>query len=407
MMKSVFILLVTLWICSTNAAIPYMPPFMGTPVGTTPFTPPATAPFSYCGPNGYQPGQVVVSAEDWWRRELVPPGGAIGGNDFGHLHNEVCVYHQQQLPANVPLVIGSLLHQAVSNITSVYFEDRITEIDNIATAVFIKPRRASTASSNGGIVIDSTIVPNDPSLWTVRWNDSVSYSAYQFPYSGLYRVRTKISSQDPERTMENTIRTQRATFSFNILVDDSNGKPANKSAEPAYPGNNSITAVGWSTLTNYTQATLYMPPKYAIFGLWRPKIAIIPGSNTSKPITRSIITWNPNFHKDNVGLVQMNNTGNFSGQVKMDVHSILGANTNGWNKVIFQGKALSPDGATNTGSLAFNLQISNGADCTRGAVQTHPYQDSYQSLKKSVSSSGTASYSITYYNESSSDNYLT
>ncbi|MBZ5782174.1 hypothetical protein, partial [Klebsiella aerogenes] len=78
----------------------------------------------------------------------------------------------------------------------------------------------------------------------------------------------------------------------------------------------------------------------------------------------------------------------------MQVHDVLGSSTNGWNKFITQGKTLSPDGATNTGSLPFNLQISNGSDCTRGLVQTHATSDAYMTIKKTVSSKGVVTWNV-------------
>ena len=50
-------------------------------------------------PKGCAQGWVWVSAEEWWRRELLPPGGFTNqSKDHGHQHAEMCWPQQLLLP---------------------------------------------------------------------------------------------------------------------------------------------------------------------------------------------------------------------------------------------------------------------------------------------------------------------
>jgi hypothetical protein len=67
---------VLLAVAATAAPLPALPVFLGAGFTASPH------------PKGCETGWVWVSAEGWWRRELVPPGGFTdAAHDFGHLHN--------------------------------------------------------------------------------------------------------------------------------------------------------------------------------------------------------------------------------------------------------------------------------------------------------------------------------
>lgn len=127
------------------------------------------------------------------------------------------------------------------------------------------------------------------------------------------------------------------------------------------------------------------------------------------PITRHILTFNPNFHDLIPGTVVMNTTGSFpTRQVNLNVHGVLGPAASGWQRVIMQGKTLSTDGSTNTGSLGMQIQVSNGSDCARGAVQTHATSDASLYIKKTLDANNKmVSWNLSRKDNNAQYNYLT
>lgn len=128
------------------------------------------------------------------------------------------------------------------------------------------------------------------------------------------------------------------------------------------------------------QVNLAMPPKLPLGGIYRPWITVWPGSPDSQPITRSIVSLDVNNHlvPPTVGSLVMNQTGQFAGQVVMNLTELLASSAaQSWHNMAIQGK--THDGnttATNTGSLAVFFEVVNGEPARCGVpIQTHAASD--------------------------------
>jgi hypothetical protein len=335
-------------------------------------------------PKGCRLGEIFVSAETWWRRELAPPGGFTDkALDHGHMHLETCWPQLLPLPpdAPFPLEVAPLLHQNGGKVDQVTVADATdsafpTPLANrTALALF-----AANCTATGGTV---TMAAPAPAMQTCRWAAALALRAADLRYAagGLARVSATVFATQASELVPANGKTlplrQRAHFQGHVLAPaGAKAVPAAAGAPPApyapaAPAVNFVRGFGWATTTNYTFATVSMPPKVPVGGLWRPWTASIAAG---APIARHQILLDANFHADIAGVVLRNESGPWpGGATPVDLVALFGADHKGWHKLVVQGKALDPvSGATQTGSLALWFEVANGAPparaCGAGAV---------------------------------------
>jgi hypothetical protein len=335
-------------------------------------------------PKGCRPGEVFVSAEVWWRRELAPPGGFTDkAQDLGHMHSEMCWPQLLPLPLDAPfsLEIAPLLHQNPGKVDQITVADGTdpafpTPLANrTALALF-----ATNCTATGGAV---TMAAPAPAMQTCRWASPLALrdGDLRFAIGGAARLSITVFATQASEPVVFGGKTgplkQRVHFQGHVLapagakaVPLTTGAPPAPYA-PAAPSINFVRGMGWSTATNYTFASVSMPPKVPVGGLWRPWTASIASGS---PIARHQILLDANFHADIAGVVLRNESGPWpGGATPVDLVALFGADHKGWHKLSVQGKALDAvTGATQTGSLALWFEVANGAPpagaCGAGAV---------------------------------------
>jgi hypothetical protein len=151
-------------------------------------------------PKGCADDEIYISSQDWW---LTTPGevgdDGLPGEDFGHLHTELCFPHKATISGEMTLDITSIMHHNPGEfyklIVQIWAEGLpdlsgvCGEGSAVACAEFDPPRTLASCEASGGTLIGAA---------TCQWQDSLSFDSSIFPFDGWqqFRVRGKVHQTD-------------------------------------------------------------------------------------------------------------------------------------------------------------------------------------------------------------------
>ena len=151
-------------------------------------------------PKGCADDEIYLSSQDWW---LTTPGqvGEDGepGEDFGHLHTELCFPHKETITGEMTLDVISIMHHNPGDFNKVViqiwaenqpdFTGVCGEGSAVACAEFDPPRTIASCESSGGTLV---------SEGTCKWVDTLNFDTALFPFDGWqqFRVRGKVDQPD-------------------------------------------------------------------------------------------------------------------------------------------------------------------------------------------------------------------
>jgi hypothetical protein len=319
--------------------------------GTQPTPTPGTQPTPATGPNplGCAPGEISTDAQAWWM-----PVGSQSGNNFGHLHTTVCFPHQATLSGKVNFRIRSVMHNNPGQ-----FKRLMVQIfgpnhanpgcndDYAITCVSLNPVRTikNCASTGGTLAADGM---------TCTWWDTLTVDTSLFDNDGLQEFRFRGFVAEPDG---NDMRT-----STGLHATLKNGHPVK-----SYTSANFMEARGWYESVNYTVARLNSPPVGTVSGVWKPSVALKPGSGGTA-VTSWYASVDGDFHKGNPGTpvcpgsvsgmpdAPICGTSSFSGNLSIDTTKLA----NGWHRLFLKADARSSSlNSTNSGVLAILFEVKN------------------------------------------------
>ena len=151
-------------------------------------------------PKGCADDEIYISSQDWW---LTTPGevGQDGqpGENFGHLHTELCFPHKATISGEMSLEVTSIMHQNPGDFYKLVIQiwasglpdlsSMCGEGSAVACKEFDPPRTLATCEASGGTLVGEA---------TCKWTDTLTFDTSIFPFDGWqqYRVRGKVDHAD-------------------------------------------------------------------------------------------------------------------------------------------------------------------------------------------------------------------
>ena len=197
-------------------------------------------------PKGCADDEIYISSQDWW---LTTPGevGQDGqpGEDFGHLHTEMCFPHKATISGEMTLNVNSIMHNNPGDFYKLIIQiwaEGLPDLSGVcgegsavACHEFDPPRTLATCAASGGtLILDNTC----------QWQDSLTFDTSIFPYDGWqqFRVRGKIHQADGSD--------MRTSTGLNAYL--SNGYPIFH----VYENPDRIEGRGWYTDAEYAETSV-------------------------------------------------------------------------------------------------------------------------------------------------------
>jgi hypothetical protein len=288
-------------------------------------------------PVGCQPGEIFVDSQDWWGN---PDGGP--GDDFGHLHLQLCWPHLGTINKITDLPVRVVMHDnpgAYYHLTADVFNAGGTSGCPSNHAIFCfnpQPRRTlANCEATGGILRDNGN--------TCVWQDKLTIDPAKIRYSGWQEFRFRAFVRQPNK--------DRMYQSTGLFAYVENGKERRDISSNV----NYTEARGWYENVGYVNARLINPPLGPVKGLWQPEVRMYRGSG-GITVTSHYAALNTDFHNGNRGIVIKEGSGEFRGRLSIDTTKLA----NGWHRLFLSAEAFDPiTGSTNSGVLATWFQVQN------------------------------------------------
>ena len=296
-------------------------------------------------PKGCADDEIFISSQDWW---LTTPGqvGQDGqpGEDFGHLHTELCFPHKATLSGEMTLDVTSVMHDNPGDFYKLVIQlwaegwspspQICGEGAAVACKEFDPPRTFATCESSGGTLL---------SALTCKWQDSLTFDISQFPYDGWqqFRVRGKVDQADGS--------SMRTSTGLHAWIN--HGKPINH----VYENPDRIEGRGWYTDAEYAETSVKEFPSGAVSGLWAPWLEMTPGSG-GIPVTSHRAAFDAAIHLGDLGTEIVDGSGPFEGRVMLDTTTL----SNGWHKLFLRSSQFEPiSGSTNSSISVTFFEVLN------------------------------------------------
>ena len=303
----------------------------------TPTPTPAPAPSGH--PMGCRSGEVFMDAQDWW---MNPDGGP--GQDFGHLHTQLCWPYKATISSPIDIQVRSVLHNnpgqfRVLRVQSWSAGSTTTECggsDAIDCINFNPVRTLATCAPTGGTLKDNG--------QTCVWADTLTIDPAKIARSGWQQFRFHGVVAEPDGK---EMRTSTGLHAYVV-----NNQPR---ADYCGPTCEAIEARGWYTNVNYHIARIYDPPTGAVSGIWTPRVAMKRGAEgtTVKGYYAALDT---DFHNNNPGTPVQEGSGEFDGRITIDTTRLA----NGWHKLMLKTDAFdSTTGSMHSGVQVFWFEVQN------------------------------------------------
>ncbi len=318
-------------------------------------------------PKGCTDDEIYISSQDWW---LTTPGevGEDGqpGEDFGHLHTELCFPHATTVTGEMSLEVTSIMHHNPGDFNKVVIQlwqsglnDMTPESDTsdfpvacgegsaIACKVFDTPRTLAACESSGGTLVDAA---------TCRWVDRLSFDTSYFPNDGWqqFRVRGKVEQADGT--------SMRTSTGLHAYISNGN------SVDHVYENPELLEGRGWYTDANYAVSNVKNLTAGPVSGFWAPWVGMKQGSE-GIPITSHRVALDANIHAGDLGIELEDGSGPYEGRVSIDTTTL----TNGWHKLFLRTSQFEPiSGSTNSSVFVALFEVLNENPPTCDLIYTDP-----------------------------------
>jgi len=262
---------------------------------------------------GYAQPRVFLETQAWWE----PSPGAVGKNNFGHLHLGTCFPYKQTLTGKVD------------------FDIRVTMHNNPGKAYLLRLMTEDTVLYQG-TVNDTCTVPGDCVFWHHITADTSKAS-----HDGRNEFRFSVKLDEPDG------RVQFESSGWQTYLK--NGKTSKN-----YRSSDLTIARGWYTGALYTNAELDSDiPLAPVKGTWSPTVKMAAGAG-GIPVTHSGLYVDPDFHMGDPGWVVKDVNSSFKGTVSIDTTKLM----NGPHRLLIKADADCKNG--NCGTAALDGQRNSG-----------------------------------------------
>lgn len=318
-------------------------------------------------PKGCIDDEIYISSQDWW---LTTPGevgeDGLPGEDFGHLHTELCFPHATTITGEMSLEVTSIMHHNPGDFNKVVIQlwqsglnDMTPESDTtefpvacgegsaIACKVFNPPRTLDTCEASGGTLVDEA---------TCKWVDGLSFDTSYFPNDGWQQFRVRGKVEQPDGTSMRTSTGLHAYISNGNTVDH------------VYENPELLEGRGWYTDANYAVSNVKDLTAGPVSGFWAPWVEMKQGSD-GIPITSHRVALDANIHADDLGIELKDGPGPYEGRVLIDTTTL----TNGWHKLFLRASQFEPiSGSTNSSVFVALFEVLNENPPTCDLIYTDP-----------------------------------
>ena len=318
-------------------------------------------------PKGCTDDEYYISSQDWW---LTTPGevgqDGLPGEDFGHLHTELCFPHKATISDEMTLEVTSILHDNPGEFYKLVIQlwqsglaDMTPESDTSATPTecgegsaivckeFDPARTFATCEASGGTLISGI---------TCKWTDTLSFDTSYFPNDGWqqFRVRGKIHQADGT-----DMRTSTGLHAY-----ISNGNPISH----VYENPDRLEGRGWYTDANYAVSNVKDIMTGPVSGLWEPWVEMKQGSG-GIPITNHRVALDAAIHAGNLGTELLDGPGAYEGRILIDTTTL----TNGWHTLFLRTSQFETiSGSTNSSVFVFFFEVLNEIPPTCELIDIEP-----------------------------------
>ena len=315
-------------------------------------------------PKGCVDDEIYVSSQDWW---LTTPGevgqDGLPGDDFGHLHTELCFPHGATISGEMTLEVTSIMHHNPGDFYKLVIQiwaegwqpDPLLcgEGSAVACQEFDPPRTLATCEASSGTLIGEA---------TCQWKDTLTFDTSIFPYDGWqqFRVRGKVDQADGSG-----MRTSTGLHAYL-----SNGKPISH----VYENPDRLEGRGWYTNANYAVSNVKGLTASPVSGLWAPWLEMKPGSG-GIPVTGHRVALDAAIHAGDLGTQLLDDAGPHEGRVMIDTTTL----SNGWHKLFLRASQFEPIiGSTNSSVFVVFFEVLNQDPPACNLVHREPaVADSY------------------------------
>ena len=287
-------------------------------------------------PNNCADDEIYISSQDWW---LTTPGqfgeDGLPGEEFGHLHTELCFPHKSTITGEMTLDVTSIMHHNPGDFYKLVIQiwasgwepDPLIcgEGSAVACREFDPPRTLASCESSGGTLIGEA---------TCKWQDSLTFDTGIFPYDGWqqWRVRGKVDQADGS-----SMRTSTGLHAYL-----SNGKPVNH----VYENPDRLEGRGWYTDANYAVSNVKGLTAAPVSGYWAPWVEMKQGAD-GIPVTSHRVALDAAIHAGNPGTELLDAAGPYEGRVMIDTREL----SNGWHKLFLRTSQFEPISASTNSSV--------------------------------------------------------
>jgi hypothetical protein len=277
---------------------------------------------------GYAEPRVALETQAWWTK----PGNAIEGMSQ-HIHLSTCFPLDQTLSGIVPFDIHVQLH------------DNPDVLNQVVVYVF----------GNNVSVPQTAATPSYacPTVQCDLWYH-IDYDTTKVAADGSLEFRFQA------RTMAANGSLGYTSTGWQARLANGGGRPVQTYRAPTF-----IEARGWYTTAEYQNVRLTSPlPSGPVSGLWTFGVKLAPGSG-GKPTTHVLVSLDPHFHAVPVdrGRVVFEQNGPYTGSITIDTRTL----SNGVHRLFMRTDSTIATG-TDSGILAYNFRVDNGAISTLGTL---------------------------------------
>lgn len=286
-------------------------------------------------PMGCQAGDIFIDMQDWW-------SNPNPSKDHGHLHVSVCFPYMKTLTGKVTFRVRSVMHMNPGSLvrlaiytTTANVAGTVTCGGNGALACATGlPRTLARCTATGGTVSDNGA--------TCTWWDNLTVNTASVAYDGWQEFRIKGYVNEPDGTKMIVSNGLHAYFKNGHTVKNAISNPS------------MVTARGWYTDANYTNANMTNLPASPVSGIWKPYVIF--NAPSGAPITGYYAALDTDFHHQVPGIPIKSGTSAWKGNLVIDTTKL----SNGWHRLFLKSDAyMKSSGSTNSGVLAILFEVKN------------------------------------------------
>ncbi|MDP9416033.1 MAG: hypothetical protein M3Q08_18485 [Pseudomonadota bacterium] len=288
-------------------------------------------------------GQIALDSQAWRFQDEANPM---------HLHTRVCWPFLKDISAPFDVTVTSIMHDNPGVFRTLLVQayphglagDAKLCYDDTAIGCKKFERTYARCTETGGTF--------NAQARTCSWQDTFRIDPLQIEKSGWTQFRFRGFVRQPDGVDERT-----STGLNNKVISS---RPLSTALYSQDGTQNYTEGRGWYTKAQYAQAILFNPPTQPVSGIWNAKIRIEKGASigpepTSAPLTNYYIALDTDFHNGNPGILVKQGAGEFAGTLPIDTTKL----TNGWHRLMLQGKNKGFDGVANAGAMAYWFYVRN------------------------------------------------